>query len=105
MNSDRLKQLQKMLKEEPNDPFLKYAVATEYFSANPEKAYALYSDLLRDHPTYLPTYYQAAHLAEELGDDVEAKAIYEKGIEIAKEQNNFKTRAELQSALDELLFE
>ena len=62
MNSERLKLLEKYLKNDPNDPFNLYAIATEYRSSNPIKSMELYSKLLVEHKEYLPTYYQAATL-------------------------------------------
>ena len=61
MNNARLDLLYKYLKDDPNDPFNLYAIATEYKRVNPSKAIEYYEKLIRQHPDYLPTYY---HLAE-----------------------------------------
>ena len=80
MNSQRLKLLQEYLKNDPNDPFNLYAIATEYRDEAPRKALEYYEQLLTQHPDYLPTYYHAANLYAELNEDAKAEEIYNKGI-------------------------
>ncbi|MEM8566855.1 MAG: tetratricopeptide repeat protein [Bacteroidota bacterium] len=105
MNSKRLKLLEEYLKNDPNDPFNLYAIATEYRTSNPNKALEFYHELLSKHASYLPTYYQAATLLGDMEKNEEAEKIFKKGISLAREQNNALTLRELQSAYDELLFE
>ncbi|MEM1406242.1 MAG: tetratricopeptide repeat protein [Bacteroidota bacterium] len=105
MNSERLKLLEEYLKNDPNDPFNLYAIATEYRSSDPEKALRFYTELLDKHASYLPTYYQAATLLAEIGENHEAEEIFKRGIKLAQQQNNALTLRELQSAYNELLFE
>ena len=79
----RLEQLQQMLLQEPNDEFLQYAIAIEYFSINNfEKALACLSVILNKNPDYLAAYYQAGKCYEELKRFENAKTIYTKGIEL-----------------------
>ncbi|GAA0894273.1 hypothetical protein GCM10009122_39540 [Fulvivirga kasyanovii] len=105
MNSSRLNQLLDFLKEDPNDPFTLYAIATEYRSSDIEKSRAYYEQLLSDHPDYLPTYYHAAQLYQQLELTPLAKQTFESGIELAKKQENVLSLRELQNAYNELLFE
>lgn len=105
MNSPRLDQLKKFLEEEPHDPFNWYMLALEYAKSNTEEAMKVFDKLLLEHESYLPTYYQAAMLYLNNGDTEKAIPVFEKGIIIARQQNNRKALSELQSALDELLFE
>ena len=105
MNSQRLKLLQEYLKNDPNDPFNLYAIATEYRDEAPQKALEYYEQLLTQHPDYLPTYYHAANLYAELNEGAKAEEIYNKGIALAKHQGNSLALRELQNALDEFLFE
>lgn len=96
----RIEQLQQMLAQEPNDEFLQYAIAIEYFSANNfEKALERFNIILKANPTYLAVYYQAGKCFEELKQFNDAKNMYTKGIEIAIKQGKTKTLNELQEAL------
>ncbi|HEY5824805.1 MAG TPA: tetratricopeptide repeat protein [Cyclobacteriaceae bacterium] len=96
--NERIQQLIKFLEEEPNDEFIHYALALEYSKFDAAKAKAEFENLLLKHPSYLPTYYPAAHLLIELGNNEEAENLFLKGIELAKAQGNNKARMELQSA-------
>ena len=64
-----------------------------------------FTELLENHPEYLPTYYHAAYFMIDQGDLNSAKNTFQKGIELAKEQNDQKAVQELQNALQNLLFE
>lgn len=105
MNSSRLEQLEVFLKNEPNDPFILYAIATEYRNHDPEKAREYYDVLLTHHPEYLATYYHAALLFIELNEIALAEETFKKGIAIAQEQGNSLSLRELQNAYNEFLFE
>lgn len=98
MGEERLKSLLNYLKETPQDPFLLYAIATEYRSASPEKSKEYFEQLMTDFPDYLPAYYQAAHLYWEMGEHDLTIRTFEKGIGVAREQKETKTLAELQNA-------
>ena|ERR1700739_3551136 len=96
----RLEQLQQMLAQEPNDEFLQYAIAVEYFSAGDfEKALVSFNNIIEHNPAYLAAYYQAGKCCEELKRVEEAKDFYNKGIVIAQEQDKTKTLNELREAL------
>lgn len=102
--STRLDTLLQFYKDDPNDPFNIYALAIEYQKSDPAKAMEYFNLLLHNHEGYVPTYYHAAKLFQEIGDTEKAIIIYEKGIEVAKLQNDLKAARELQSAYDELTF-
>lgn len=97
---ERLEQLKHFMKEEPEDEFLHYALALEYLKFDFGKAKNEFENLLRKHPDYLPTYYPAAHLMIELGDENEAEKLFTKGMEIAKSQGDQKMLMELRAAHD-----
>jgi tetratricopeptide (TPR) repeat protein len=105
MSETRLNALLQYYSEDPSDPFNAYAVANEYMKTDATKAREFFDVLLDKHPNYLPTYYHAAKLYQELNVREKAIAIFEKGIALAKQTNEFKTLRELQSAYDEFLFE
>ena len=105
MNSIRLKQLFKFLEEDPQDPFLIYAIATEYREDSPEKARQYFELLLKEHENYIGTYYHAAKLYADLEENTLAKATFEKGIQLAQKTGNALALRELKSAYDEFLFD
>jgi len=96
----RLQKLQQMLVQEPDDVFLYYAIAIEYFSINDfDKALGCLKDILEKNPDYLAAYYQTGKCYEELKQFEEAKSIYQKGVELAIKQQKTKTLNELREAL------
>lgn len=105
MPSDRIAQLQRFYDEDPEDPFNLYALALEYVKNDRAKAVELFETLLKRHAGYLPTYYHAAKLYQDLNNSEKAIAVYERGISLAKDLNDAKTMRELRAALDELMFE
>ncbi len=105
MNHSRLNQLLEFYKEDPNDPFNIYALATEYKSIDPEKALTYFESLIENHPDYVATYYHLAHLYLELEKDEEAKITFENGIEKATINNENLMLRELKSAYDEFMMD
>ncbi|MCX2574217.1 tetratricopeptide repeat protein [Pedobacter sandarakinus] len=99
MSSTRLAKLLEFLESEPNDPFILYALATEYNTENNmEKAYAFYLKLTNEHPDYVGTYYHFGKLLEKDGDKEKAIEIYQKGMEIARGKRDMHAFSELQGA-------
>ena len=89
-----------MLKDEPNDSFLNYALALELAKENDiAKAIGIVEEVLQRDPAYLGAYYQLGKFYEEIQDPEKAMVTYQKGIEIAKSQNNRKAQGELNEAL------
>jgi tetratricopeptide (TPR) repeat protein len=103
MSEQRIEQLQIMLAESPNDPFLLYALALEFRKSALPQSLAFFDTLLREHPSYLPTYYHAAGLLAEIGQSARAKEVYQQGIALARRQNDAHTLRELQNAYQNLL--
>jgi tetratricopeptide (TPR) repeat protein len=100
--SERIQLLKKFLEDDPADPFTLYALALEYVKIDQQKAMDTFRLLVTDHSEYLPSYYQLAKLYESLGQLEDAAAIYDRGILIARKQNDIKTLRELASAKEEL---
>ncbi|MES2592302.1 MAG: hypothetical protein V4608_10485 [Bacteroidota bacterium] len=89
-----------MLKNEPNDSFLSYALALEYAKLNDTtKAIELIEELLGRDENYLGAYYQLGKYYEQTQELEKASAIYTKGLTIAKLQKNNKALGELNEAL------
>lgn len=100
MASSRLLQIVNMLKDEPHDSFLTYALALEYVKMKElNKAIEIIERLLNRDENYLGAYYQLGKLYEETAQTDKAIATYTKGIMIAGKQNNKKTLSELQQAI------
>ena len=103
MNESRLEQLFGFLKDDPNDPFLLYAIATEYRQADLEKAREYYEKLLAEHESYVGTYYHAAKLYEENGQNDMAEQTYKKGMQISRREGNMHAFSELQQAYNKMM--
>ena len=102
---NRLELLLKYYEDDPKDPFNVYALAIEYLKSDAEKSRELFDKVMLEHPDYVPTYYHAAKLYQEIGEKEKAISIYEKGIAIALKNKETKAHRELKSAYDELMFE
>lgn len=104
METSRLDKLLAFIKDEPNDEFLKYALATEYLRLNEaDKALTYYEDLVNNHPNYTGTYYHLGKLYEALDRKDDAIAVYEKGMEITKAKRDNHAFAELQAVYREAI--
>ncbi len=78
----RLAELETLLDQNPDDPFIIYALAREYEqNMATMQALLMYEHLVTDHPVYVATYYHYAKLLFTLGNKNEALHLLEKGIE------------------------
>ena len=101
---DRIARIKEILKDSPNDSFLKHALALEYIKLNNDTdARQLFEELLSYEPGYVGSYYHLGKLLERVGETQQAIAIYEKGIEMAKNSKERHAMNELQAALDDLI--
>lgn len=102
MQNDRLEKLLEFLKNEPDDEFLKYALATEYLRLNDtEKALFYYENLVTKHPDYVGTYYHLGKLYEALSRKDDAISTYEKGMITARKMRDNHALSELQSVYNQ----
>lgn len=100
MNNSRLEYILEMLKSEPNDSFLNYALALEYAKEGTIlKAVEIIELLLTKNKNYLGAYYQLGNYYEQLLQTNKALEIYQKGVIIAQKQGNKKTEGELKQAI------
>jgi tetratricopeptide (TPR) repeat protein len=103
MQYDRLQILLQYIKDDPEDPFCKYALALEYIKRNEiQEAQSILEQLISNNADYLAAYYQLGKLLEFNKMNGAAIAIYREGILIADSQNNRHTKNELQAAIDNL---
>ncbi|MCB9246442.1 MAG: tetratricopeptide repeat protein [Flavobacteriales bacterium] len=102
----RLDQLKEFLEKEPDDPFLNYALAMETESAGDrQRALDILRTLRNTHPDYTATYYHLGRLLLEFGKRDEALAIFEEGVKRTRAKKEQHLLAELQSALNNLLYD
>lgn len=104
MDIARIESLKEMLRVDPQDTFARYALGLEYVSGNDvESARNIFEELRILDPNYKATYYQLGKVYEILGNESEARKVYEKGIYVAASQSDMHTKSELEEALNELL--
>jgi Tfp pilus assembly protein PilF len=99
----RKQQLQEMLAEEPNDPFLHYGLAMEFVSeGNDDEAVRCFQDLLKIAPDYVPAYLQMAQTLMRLGRSEEASATFGRGVAVARKQGDHHAADEMEGFLAQL---
>lgn len=104
MHQIRLQKLLNFLENEPNDPFLKYALATEYFNVKDfDNALHYYEDLITNHGDYVGTYYHLGKLYEIINRKEDAVVTYRKGMEVSKGAGDMHAFSELQGVLNSAL--
>lgn len=103
MMPNRLEQLQEFLKENPDDSFLIYAIASEYLKIEDfDNALNHFENLISNFPDYLATYYQLGMLYQLLGRLDEAQQTFLKGMDLATRKRDLHTLGELKSAYNRL---
>ena len=96
-----------MLKDEPNDVFLRYSLAQECWNEDEsEKALELLEALTRETPPYVPAFFRSAQFLAEDEDDAErvqqARDRLRNGIEEARNQGDHHAAAEMSEFLADL---
>lgn len=103
MNSDRIAKLHQLLERDPDDSFARYAVAMEYMGHDDAAAIGTLEDLLRRDEKYVPAYHQLGMLYARVNRAHDAHTILQKGISIARLQNEHHAAEEMEEAMRELL--
>ncbi len=99
----RKEQLEEMLAIDPNDSFLRYGLAMEYFSAGEnETAARHFHELLQLDPEYVPAYLMAGQTLLRLGDEEAARATLQAGIAVATRKGDAHTAGEMLGLLQTL---
>ncbi|HTU17868.1 MAG TPA: hypothetical protein VMG10_07365 [Gemmataceae bacterium] len=102
-NKSRKQQIEEMLREDPNDPFLRYGLAMEHVSAGQdEEAIRCFEELLRATPDYVPGYMQAGRVLARLDRVDVARAIFEAGIAAARQKGDLHAAEEMAGFLEGL---
>ena len=97
----RKQQIEEMLAEDPNDPFLRYGLAMEHVSAGEdEQAVRCFEELFRAAPDYVPGYMQAGRALARLDRVDEARAIFQAGIVAARQKGDVHAAEEMAGFLE-----
>lgn len=97
----RIPELEKMLDESPDDPFLIYALAREYEqNLATMQALLMYEHLVTDHPAYIATYYHYARLLYTAGNKQEGIRMLQKGIEMGLQEKDAHAVSEMRGLLE-----
>jgi tetratricopeptide (TPR) repeat protein len=103
MSTNRTEILKTMLAQNPADAFARYGLAMELVKGGElENAIIEFRTLLDHNPNYAAAYFHGGQALEKLGDVEQARALYEKGVEVTSRTGDQHTRSELQAALDML---
>ncbi|MEO0403329.1 MAG: hypothetical protein AAF193_00510 [Bacteroidota bacterium] len=95
----RLEQLQQLLQEDPNDSFLKYALALEFRANGDTRAIDQLKDLIQSDSQYLPSFQTLGQWLFDDGEDDQAIEVLNRGVELAEKQRNLKAMNEMKELL------
>lgn len=102
----KIRDLAASLKENPNDSFIKFALALELLKKDDvSKARVLFESILKQDPDYLGVYYHLGKLYEKTGHLHDAQKIFSDGLKVAQKQGEKRTELELREALESLKIE
>lgn len=100
---ERIEKLKAFLTQNPADSFVQHALALEYVKLNDDAAAkAQWEQLLARDEHYVGSYYHLAKLLERGGAAEEALALYQKGMQVARQSGDRHAYNELQMAYEEL---
>jgi Tfp pilus assembly protein PilF len=100
---ERIDKLKSFLSDNPDDAFLKHALALEFVKINKDaEAREIFEDILRKDPSYIGSYYHLAKLLERTGEPALAIHWYSRGIEAARKAGDQHALNELTMAYEDL---
>jgi tetratricopeptide (TPR) repeat protein len=103
MAFSRIDALLGFIQQKPQDPFPRYALALEYKNAGRlDEARATFDALMSAHPDYTAAYLHAGNTLLALGLRDEARAVYQRGVEVCVRRGDAHARGELEGALASL---
>ena len=101
---DRKGQLLDMLARQPDEVFLRFALAMEHVKlGEDDQALAAFGRVIKLDPSYTAAYTQRAALCEKLSRFDEAKATYRRGIASANARGDHHAASKMQETLDRLV--
>ncbi len=103
MAFSRIDALLGFIQQKPQDPFPRYALALEYKNADRlDEARAAFDALMSAHPDYTAAYLHAGNTLVALGLRDDARAVYQRGVEVCVRRGDAHARGELEGALASL---
>ncbi|MEM7558597.1 MAG: hypothetical protein AAF394_05705 [Planctomycetota bacterium] len=99
----RREKIEAMLKDEPQDVFLRYSLAMEMSSAGEvEEALELFSALANEKPPHVPAFFRSAQILADNDQVNESRRFLREGIEVARAQGDMHAAGEMSEMLAEL---
>ena len=99
----RKQQIEEMLADDPNDPFLRYGLAMEYVSAGDDAAAVrCLHELITVAPDYVPAFQQLGQTLVRLDRSAEARQAWTQGVQVAQKTGNQHARDEMQGFIENL---
>lgn len=99
----RIKKIETLLLETPDDVFVNYAYGMELFKESKiEEAISAFAKVRVLDPKYVPAYFQQGQMLAQDGRIEEAQAILEEGIRVAKETGDDHAFGEMSEYLETL---
>lgn len=100
MKKDPVPLLAMRVRQDPDDLFSRFALALELLKRDqPGKAKTLLRSILDKDPAMVGAYYHLGKTLERLGDQTEARNVYQEGITQAEKMENHHAKNELSEAL------
>lgn len=101
--ANRLEQLAQIVAANPANVLARYGLAMEYSQmGEPTRALENFRTLMAASPNYVAAYYQAGRVLHSMGDDAQARAVLEQGIEACGRAGDQHARSEMEALLGEL---
>ena len=93
---ERIDQIKQMLKDDPRDSFLQFALAMEYKNKGQQPdAIKIFKELRKNDKEYVGLYFHLGKCFEEMDDFQSALEIYAEGIAIADSLQDLHAKSEL----------
>ena len=105
MSNTRIEQLKNFLEQNPNDSFVRYALAIEHVNLDDDETALFYFKKILEHdPDYTGLYYHLGKLYQRRKENKLAEETFREGMKrtLGKDAH---TNRELQEALNQLMFE
>ena len=100
--ADRIDALRGLLATDPLNHFVRYALAQEFVKKGElSKAVGEFRTILAENPGYQAAYYHGGKALERLGRGSEARALYQRGVAVARKSGDLHALGELEAALED----
>ena len=99
----RRSQIEELLRDDPHDEFLMYALANELVTEGDlPAALAAFDRVLARHPDYVPAYFRKGQTLAQEGDSDAARDVLTRGIAVADRVGDAHASGEMTAFLDTL---